>query len=68
MYLTRGGNVQRPLTGRPRGWPAGQVLCQFYLWLRAHVSTLEGEGQGSGESRWWPNHMAGRLALGELPT
>jgi hypothetical protein len=68
MYLTRGDSVQRPLTGRPRGWPTGQVLCQFCLWLLAHVSTQEGEGQGGGESRWWPNYMAGRPALGELTT
>jgi hypothetical protein len=50
MYLTRGDNVQRPLTSGPRGWPAGQVLCWFGLRLRVHVSTREGEDQGSGES------------------
>jgi hypothetical protein len=50
--------VQRPLTGVPKGWPAGQVLCRFGPWLHAHVSTREGEGQGGGESRWRPNHMA----------
>jgi hypothetical protein len=57
MYLTRGGSVQRPLTSGPRGWPPGQipwparqVLCWFGLWLHAHVSTREGEEQGSAES------------------
>jgi hypothetical protein len=58
MYLTQGGSVQRPLTGVPKGWPAGQVLCRFGPWLHAHVSTREGEGHGGGESRWRPNHMA----------
>jgi hypothetical protein len=67
--------VQRPLTSGPRGWPAdqipwpaGQVLCRFGPRLRAHVSTRQGEVQGSGESQWRPNHMAGRPPLGELPT
>jgi hypothetical protein len=60
MYLTRGGSVERPLTSGPRGWPAGQVLCWFGSRLRAHVSTQEGEGQDSGESRWRMNHMAGQ--------
>jgi hypothetical protein len=60
MYLTREGSVQRTLASVPRGWPTGQVLCQFGQRLRAHVSTREGESQGSGESRWWPNHMASR--------
>jgi hypothetical protein len=75
MYLTRGGSVQRPLTSVHRWWPAGKipwpagkVLCRFGLWLRAHMSTREGEGQGSGESRWRSNHMAGQPPLGELPT
>jgi hypothetical protein len=67
--------VQRPLTSGPRGWPAGQVLCQFGSRLRAHMSTREGEGQGGGESQWRLNHMAsrprgytGRPPLGKLPT
>jgi hypothetical protein len=42
MYQTRGGSVQWPLTSGPRGWPVGQVLCQFGQRLRAHVSTQEG--------------------------
>jgi hypothetical protein len=35
MYLTRGGNVQRPLTSRPRGWPTDQIpwLARFYVSL-----------------------------------
>jgi hypothetical protein len=41
-------------------WLAGQVLCQFGLWFHAHVSTRKGEGQGGGESRWRPNHVADR--------
>jgi hypothetical protein len=59
--------VQRPLTSGPRWWAdgqipllAGQVLCRFGLRLREHVSTLEREGQGSGENLWRPNHMADR--------
>jgi hypothetical protein len=51
MYLTRGDSVQRPLTSGPKGWLADQVLCRFGPWLRVHVSTREGEGQGGGESR-----------------
>jgi hypothetical protein len=68
MYLTRGGSVQKPLSSGPRGWPTGQVLGRFGPRLRAHVSTCEGEHQGSGESRWRLNHMASRPPLGELPT
>jgi hypothetical protein len=57
--------VQRPLSSGPRGWLADQipwpvdyVFCRFGPQLHAHVSTREGEGQGGGESRWRPNHMA----------
>jgi hypothetical protein len=60
--------VQRPLTSGPRvwlvsqiPWPAGQVLCQFGSWLRAHVSTREREGQGGGGQTTWPaGHVARR--------
>jgi hypothetical protein len=46
--------MQMPLTSGPKGWPS--------------LFTREGEGQAGGESRWRPNHMAGRTPLGELPT
>jgi hypothetical protein len=57
MYLTRGSSVQRTLTSRPKGWPAGQIPGPASQ--PAFMSTQEGEGKGGGESRWRPNHMAG---------
>jgi hypothetical protein len=59
MYLTQGGSVQRPLTSGLRGWLVGQVLCLFGPWLRARVSTQEGEDQGGGGRTTWP---AGQVA------
>jgi hypothetical protein len=57
MYLTQGDSVQRPLTSGARGWPAGQVLCWFGPWLRAHVSTRGVEGQdGGGRTTWLAGH------------
>jgi hypothetical protein len=37
MYVTPGDSVQRPLTGGPRGWPAGQLLSRFRPQLLGHV-------------------------------
>jgi hypothetical protein len=52
--------VKSPLTSEPRGWPAGQLLCQFGPKLHGHVSTQEGEGQGGKESYWRLNSLAVR--------
>jgi hypothetical protein len=65
--------VQRSLTSGPRGWPTrqipspiGQVLCQFGLRLRAHVSTRAGEGQGGGGRNTWPACHVARSAGHQL--
>jgi hypothetical protein len=60
MYVTRGDNVQRPLTSGPREWPTGQLLSWFKPKHLGHVSTREGKGYGGGESRWRLNSFAGR--------
>jgi hypothetical protein len=39
MYVTRGQSGQRPLTSRPSGWLAGQLLSWFGPKLLGHVST-----------------------------
>jgi hypothetical protein len=65
MYLTRRGNVQRPLTNGLKGWAVGQIpwlvvqlLCQFGLRLLGHVSAREWEDYGGGESRWRLNSLS----------
>jgi hypothetical protein len=58
--------VQRPLTSRPTGWPAGQLLSRFEPKLLGHVFTREGKGYVGEESWWRPNSLAGRLPHGEL--
>jgi hypothetical protein len=52
MHVTRGDSVQGPLTSGPSRWPASQLLSWFKPKLLGHVSTREGKGYGSGESRW----------------
>jgi hypothetical protein len=61
-----------PLTIGPKGWPAGQLLCQFRPKHHGHVSTREGEGQnimdtclhetvkkvGGGQTHWLAGHVA----------
>jgi hypothetical protein len=45
VYLTRGGNVQRPLTSGPRGWPAGPTLQPLVGWV--HGNTLQEAVEGN---------------------
>jgi hypothetical protein len=47
--------------------PTGHVLSWFGPQLQGHVSTQGVEGQGGGESRWRPLHLAGRPPLGTKP-
>jgi hypothetical protein len=42
------------------GPEGGQVLCQFGSWLRAHMSTREGEGEGGGGRTTWPTSDVAR--------
>jgi hypothetical protein len=56
--MTRGDNVQGPLTSGPRRWSVGQRLHRFGPGLLGHVSTRQGEGYGGGESQWRPNSLA----------
>jgi hypothetical protein len=59
-----------PGGGRPAKSPSRPV--NFYVGLFhdfVHTCLHEkGEGQGGGESRWRPNHMADLAPLGELLT
>jgi hypothetical protein len=56
MYVTRGDSVQRPLTGGPRRWLAGQIPWSVGQFLSrfgpklAQVSRREGKCYGGGES------------------
>jgi hypothetical protein len=49
MYLTRGGNVQRPLTSGPRGWPAGRPSFMS-IW---HAASCTCVYTRRGRPRWW---------------
>jgi hypothetical protein len=70
MHLTRGGNVKRPLTNGPRGWPVGQTpwlvgpnLCSLVGWLHGHAlqeaatRNMKLEVSGS-RTQWLLGHVA----------
>jgi hypothetical protein len=70
MYLTRGGNVQMPLTSGPRGWPAGQTPWPTGPTLQPLVGRLHGDTLqeavtwnlnqkvGGEWTSWPPGHVA----------
>jgi hypothetical protein len=76
MHLIQGGGVQRPLTCRPSGWPAGQTPWLAGPTLQPPVSFFGGDalqevvewnsrlGVGGGRDPW----LADRPTPNELPT
>jgi hypothetical protein len=70
MHLTPGGNVQRPLTSGPMGWPVSQTpwsvgptLQPLTDWLHGHALqgavTRNPKLEVGGSRAWWPpRHVA----------
>jgi hypothetical protein len=70
VYLTRGTNVQRMLTSRPRGWSVGQIpwlasptLQPVMRWLHSDTLQEAVEGNpklkvGGGRTPWLARHVA----------
>jgi hypothetical protein len=63
MHLTRGGHVQRPLTCRPSGWPAGPTLQPPVSFLggdtlQEAVEWNPRPGVDGGHASWMAGHVA----------
>jgi hypothetical protein len=54
MYLTQGSSVQRTLTSRPKGWPAGQIPgpTSQLLCLHKKGKAKVVEKVGGGRTTW----------------
>jgi hypothetical protein len=55
--------VQRPLTGGPKGWPAGPTMQPLAGWLRGDTLPEAVEGNpktkvGGGQPPWPVGHVA----------
>jgi hypothetical protein len=65
--------VQRPLTSRPKGWPAGPTLQPLAGWLRDDTlqEALEGNPKlkvGGGRTPWTAGHHLACYPLNGNPS